>query len=265
MAGNAKKSNRRRGALTKRQLFAELTNPSSVKEDRPHSSKATLGTVEVGAGGKFEVVRGLPRKTSEVKVDEAAKEIRVPPFTRDPIHAVPGRIADSGIKNPRSIARKDSQNENKSVYPRQMTGIGDKAKDRDAIQLREKFDPIVMDVGDAMAELAHELIPTIPQKEEKELQALLRVAQTHPPSDKDAFAATVNRIFDVFQLRIKVRGDEKLYRLRVMHGSDGHDHIQLRASGRDEKNGRGFKRTFIELVRVNEDFSRPGREPKIRE
>ena len=97
------------------------------------------------------------------------------------------------------------------------------------------------DAGDAAARLVDQHIPKVAPI--REITAAIADAQRQPPADKQQFVDDINRLLEVFQLRIK--GDDgAFYRLRVTPGRNETSFIQLATGGRS----RGFKHASFEVA-----------------
>lgn len=77
------------------------------------------------------------------------------------------------------------------------------------------------------------------EMEIKELEHVLRMGQAHPPEDRHAFVAIVNRMLDALSLKIQTE-DGDVHRLALKKGAGDKASIQL--SGSQSGKTRGFKR-----------------------
>lgn len=107
-----------------------------------------------------------------------------------------------------------------------------------------------MDSVDAkLEELEKRLVPEISEEDVAMLETVLREAQSEKPHDAGKFAERVNRLLDIYSLRIQTE-DGNLGRLRRNEGGLG----ITRSTG----GGRGFKNATIRLVGVTNSRG-PGR------
>lgn len=74
--------------------------------------------------------------------------------------------------------------------------------------------------------LIDELTPRLTAAEARRLLSILVRAQSSPPTDKKSFVTRINRLFDLYRVRIDT-GDGALYRLKYLPGGSGYGHIYL--------------------------------------
>jgi len=118
--------------------------------------------------------------------------------------------------------------------------------------LRHGFDEEANpDIAHKVAKRADDLIPTISDDEIRWWEKHINKARDNPPEDKYLFVDSVNRVLDVFRLRLDV-GDGLHYRLRVNPGASGRGFIQF--SGPRGASRGGFTRVPIRLVKVPSNY-----------
>lgn len=70
-------------------------------------------------------------------------------------------------------------------------------------------------VDQRLTKLVEVLTPRISPAEASALLAVLKAAQVHPPDDTQSFVEQVNRLLDLFRIRIGT-GDGEVYRLKFI-------------------------------------------------
>ncbi len=100
----------------------------------------------------------------------------------------------------------------------------------------------------AMEELVAATCPEITDRQIKRAEQIIKLAQKHPPADKEAFVRRVNRFLDAANARIQLENGV-LVRLYVAPGKTGQGFIQFRVP-RKQDAPRGFKDCPIQIVRV---------------
>ena len=81
-------------------------------------------------------------------------------------------------------------------------------------------------VDTALATLAEELTPRLAAVNARRLLDVLRAAQRTSPRDTQLFVTQINRLFDLYRLRVDT-GDGRLYRLKYLPGGGSRGHIYL--------------------------------------
>jgi hypothetical protein len=114
--------------------------------------------------------------------------------------------------------------------------------------------------NNALAVLAAELIPSITPAQIERLAAVIRDAQWNHPPDPKRFVYRINRILEIYDLRIQADGVGE-YRLTTMTSNSPARKQFIQFSGKDRSGS--FLDSKLEVVRATKIYARNGRPIKV--